>query len=351
MQSVIRTDADSELGWGHLARSLVLAHELREMGRPPLFILGFSDEAATRAISDLGFPFELAPNISLENESTWLKNRLTEPSLFVFDFSHTKNFSRMNDLVAYLGSLKSLGHKLALIDGLKSDSLALRANLPIDLLVTPYAGSQAQENVPYRQLVGPSYFVAAKEYDRLRVRGRKVSKSATKLLLTFGGSDPLGLTPKAMGALKILRGENLAVRVVVGASFPRELVVQIEKDALALAHQVEIVRAPNCLAEQICWADIAISTTGLTKYELALCGTPALLLSLTESAGLMNNSFATLGTSLHLGVHSNVSAQDIASHVASLAANQESRQKMCEAGLQAVDGLGAQRILNEAIHL
>ena len=44
-------------------------------------------------------------------------------------------------------------------------------------------------------------------------------------------------------------------------------------------HSISIVKSPNTLFNLMHWADIAISSNGLTKYELAATGLPSVLLS------------------------------------------------------------------------
>ena len=61
------------------------------------------------------------------------------------------------------------------------------------------------------------------------------------------------------------------------------------------------------LAHEIIWCDVAVSSTGLTKYELAVLGAPAVFLSIDEHHHTVNRAFREVGTGIDLGVHDRVS--------------------------------------------
>ena len=101
------------------------------------------------------------------------------------------------------------------------------------------------------------------------------------------------------------------------------------------------------------WADLAIATSGLTKYELAATGTPAILISPDQIHTTANEPFAALGSAVDLGWIQRVTPSELASKVRSLLDDTEQRGAMACAGMRAVDGRGAARIaaaLNDLAH-
>lgn len=58
----------------------------------------------------------------------------------------------------------------------------------------------------------------------------------------------------------------------------------------------------------------AVSSSGLTKYELAMMGTPSLQISFSEQYAYINQYFVCYGSARHLGVFDKVTvvlAQEI----------------------------------------
>jgi spore coat polysaccharide biosynthesis predicted glycosyltransferase SpsG len=92
------------------------------------------------------------------------------------------------------------------------------------------------------------------------------------------------------------------------------------------------------------WADLAITGDGLTKYECALLGTPAITLSRPDSDEAMNERFVAAGTSLHLGC--GLDAAELASAISALRVDAPCRAQMSRRGTTLFDGRGAERIIH-----
>ncbi|HSM96992.1 MAG TPA: hypothetical protein VLT91_13170, partial [Rhizomicrobium sp.] len=83
---------------------------------------------------------------------------------------------------------------------------------------------------------------------------------------------------------------------------------------------------------------------GVTAYELAAYGVPALYLCLNEDHALSASAFERAGMGMSLGVADKIEDVDIASATWALLNDTVRRREMHAAGLMTIDGDGASRI-------
>jgi spore coat polysaccharide biosynthesis protein SpsF len=163
-----------------------------------------------------------------------------------------------------------------------------------------------------------------------------------RLVVSMGGADPLDLTGLALDALQGLK-LPLHADIVIGPAFARrnELLDRIEKAGPHVQAR-DGVAGP---AEIFAGADLALVAFGVTAYELAALGVPALYLAISDDHARSASAFADAGLGQALGM--NVSAAAIETALAALASDPARRAAMHEAGLRLVDGKGALRIAAE----
>jgi spore coat polysaccharide biosynthesis predicted glycosyltransferase SpsG len=89
---------------------------------------------------------------------------------------------------------------------------------------------------------------------------------------------------------------------------------------------------------------VAVCAFGVTAYELAACGIPAIYLGLTEDHVRSASAFADAGMGLNLGLADKVSDADIARFLQWLLNKPAARREMRKQGMALLDGQGASRI-------
>lgn len=351
---LIRTDADHSTGYGHLMRCLSLAAELRKHDRRSVFVMSRADASARKVIARHGHDVRVtSAGDDLMAEARELRRARFPARAVVLDFSHQYVLAQAERVPEYVDSIRSAFRAVMMLDGLGGGSIAGRVpRLDVDLLIVPYVGAGPDTLVPpgiRTRLAGPKYFVASPTFHRFAGRRRRVRRVASRILITFGGTDPHRITLKALAAIEAVRDGKLDVRVVVGPGFEKTLAGRIRAAASASAHATKVIAAPASLAEHMAWSDLAISGSGLTKYELALTGTPSIQISLDDMHARINEGFVRAGSAIHLGVHDRTSVSQLAETIKAVLDDAEKRRKMSRCGQALTDGLGAERIVSRLL--
>ncbi len=334
--------ASHSIGYGHLNRCLTLAAHAGAAAFEPAFLV-FGDEQARVRVEAAGHACQVKPVSELERAA--LTAGVTEPAdVVVSDVVHAALFARTPSVPALFGQLRRLGRVAVAIDSLGEQSLVAQApQADIDLLVVPYAAAPIDRGQGrWRVLQGPQYALLSPAYAGLP--RRLVRERADRVLVSCGGSDPDGNTALILRGLEKISG-RMQVRAVLGPLFSEALRAEIRRLAEQSRHQVELVFAPETLLGAMLWCDVALSASGLTKYELAATGTPALLFSIDASHEEVNRPFAAQGSVLDLGL--NITPECVREQTDKLLGDFARRAKMAATGQDMVDARGAQRLLAE----
>ena len=161
------------------------------------------------------------------------------------------------------------------------------------------------------------------------------------VLVAMGGSDPLGLTLRCARALAPL-DTVFRVRFVIGAGMKDGK--KIAEGLVKLKSNYETVEGANDLSIEYANADLALCAFGVTAYELASTGTPAIYLGISEDHAISAGAFADAGMGVSRGVAAKATDADIVRTVRWLLHKPLARRDMRAAGLTLMDGQGAPRI-------
>jgi spore coat polysaccharide biosynthesis predicted glycosyltransferase SpsG len=132
------------------------------------------------------------------------------------------------------------------------------------------------------------------------------------------------------------------VRLVV--STPGPDLERLRRACAEIAPRVELVVSPRRMPELMSWADLALSASGSTTWELLFLGLPALLVALSEDQRRLSVALAGAGAAIDLGWHADIQFGALAATLGRLAHDPRRRQQLSECGRGLVDGRGAQRV-------
>lgn len=328
--AVIRCDGGGKFGYGHVKRMVALARALRDReGIAVRFALNGSDDAAM-PIQRAGFQLaRLGGSSSLESllESC-------RPDLLVLD-------GREGPTRAELEKLRSGIAVTAVIDDADERRLASDYAYypPVPgAKALDWTGSRAQPRI------GWEWSLLGLNPNALKAQAKMKdgpSPARPTVLVAMGGSDPQGLTLRMAKALAQV-DQSIRIRFVIGSGMKDGPAVA--RGLVALKKNYETVEGAEDLSIAYASADLALCAFGVTAYELAALGIPAVYLGLTADHAASASAFADAGMGISLGVADRVRDEDVANTVQWLLSKPNARRGMRHAGLSLIDGQGAARI-------
>ncbi len=245
---LFRAQSGAQVGCGHVMRTRAVAEEVLRLGATALVVV--DDEASAEGLRAAGFEactLARRPGWALERAAgAWIDG-------FRSDWSADLRHLARRGTPSYLVENRSVARESA--------RFVVQPKLYVD--PDPWERVHAE-----RVLRGAAWIP-------LGAALRNQAPAAVRdleLLVTFGGSDPLGSTERVLAALP----RGLRVAVSVGA-FMTQRRGAIERAAAHLAAEILPPHAP--LGPVMARARAAVTALGTTLYELAWLRTPALVLA------------------------------------------------------------------------
>lgn len=315
MRVYLRSKGGLVEGWGHMIRSARLAQHLAHQGRCEVLL----------AIEgpDTQWP---VPSVCIENVAHETEQLMRfSPDAIVLDMlqisaaelerfdQHCKKLILFNDL----GNNYSLG----------------------DIIIMP----QYLEHYPIarhgqQQFIGSDYFILSQSIRDAAAKEKWIRPNANRLLVILGGAVRKEIFIQVHAALQLVPAQMLEIDFILG----------IQSDFQPASDRIRYHTGNEDLGPLMHQADLALSSSGYVKYELAAVGTPSLLLSIVEHQHGLGAHFAKrTGCADYLGPLKLLEPQTIADAILALANDTEARETMSRLGRDLVDGQALQRISEE----
>ena len=190
-------------------------------------------------------------------------------------------------------------------------------------------------------LLGTAYAPLRKEF--MSVPARKTQKNIGKALLIFGGADTAGLT---MQTLKFLAADRPGIKktVIAGGEAARAAAEQLKDRNTRVLFNADTA----AVRKEMLGCDIAFTAGGVTLYELARTGTPAIAFCVADNQKKNVRAMAKAGAVCQAGLSAGkIQGAGLKKIIARMAAS-GCRKRMSAAGMNVVDGLGALRVAKYA---
>lgn len=329
---VLRADSSPSIGTGHVMRCFAMAQAWHDRGgrtllvsSAPLGVLG--DRLVSEKILLLTIPrgaddATFTAQTARENGARWI----------VADGYHFGE--------SYFSQLHRSGVRALAVEDYPRGCARVADAV---LNANSYASADEYGETPRgkRFLLGCRYSLLRREFERWRSWKREVTAPAKHLLVTLGGADPTNATAKVVQAVRELRSPGLETIVVIGAANPNATAI---REAAKADRSIRVESAVDDMGALMAWADLAVSASGTTVWEMAFMELPALLLVAAENQEQNAADLTERGIAQSLGRAETVTVETLRKRLHELLDSTSARRVMADRGRSLVDGEGADRV-------
>lgn len=364
---VIRADANSKIGMGHVMRCLSVADALLKRGEEVLFVT--ADDTPVPLLTKKGIPYRVLhtdyadmeaelPGLLCILQELTQRAELPEEVLSRMS-SQRKDIAILVD--SYYVTEKYLAALKKRITTIYMDDI-YAFSYPVDMLINYniYGEEMGYEKdaafADTKLLLGANYVPLREEFSAGAgyVQSRKeLSLGAANvtpaeeggILITTGGSDSFNLAGQLlMEAMKYDALKEKEYHVVSGSLNPHIGELQ----ALAKKHEnIHIHCNVTNMAELMAESEVALSAGGSTLYELCAMGVPVIAFSFAENQERLVQTFVKRGIAQYGGNYrtdGNKMIQNTIAGLQKLCGDEALKTEYRRKALQLVDGRGAERI-------
>jgi UDP-2,4-diacetamido-2,4,6-trideoxy-beta-L-altropyranose hydrolase len=333
-QAIFFVDAGRQVGLGHMMRCLTLADNMAASGWHCTLVAPGEVEEMLPGIRARGHGvIGLAAGTDLLGPTGELRRQISDVAVLIVDsYRSTADWEAQQ---------RDWAERIVVID-----DLANRQH-DCDVLVDQTPGRTPSnyngllpENCTI--LAGASFAMLRQLFLQQRRTQDFVRKKLGRIVINFGGSDPKGMTSKALSAA-IQTGLKVDIDVVLGANST------VLADVLDIAENdgetnVQIHQFVDDMAALFAKADLAIGAGGSSLLEKSSLGLPSLVITTASNQDLVARNIAECGAAKVLGNHDDVDDGQLVTAILALAGSNGTLAAMSKAAANVCDGKGGLRV-------
>lgn len=338
---LVRADASQTIGIGHVTRMRALLQEYTKDGSRAVMAFSHSPDFVVSQLLNEGIevrPIAADPGSMADARKTAVVASSLGVRCVVLDGYHFSG--------DYQRFLKQAGLTLIVMD----DTAHLE-HYYADMIVNQnlHAEKLSYSCEAYtRLLLGTKYVLLRRDFLTWRNKRKQYSDTVRRLLLIFGGSDPVNATGFVLEALKHVPHKFEQITTVIGPANPRY--PEIEELARRHPQPVLIEYNTSDMPQLMAETDLAITAAGSTSWELASLGVPMMLCAVADNQVDIMHSLAESGAARALGRFERLRPETLLKELKELIHNKDVRESMGNNGRRLVDGHGATRLVNEILN-
>lgn len=184
--------------------------------------------------------------------------------------------------------------------------------------------------------VGNDYIVLNQNVRKYAKKRKHIREEIGKVLLSFGGSDPMNITEDM---LKLLHKSGKEVTAVVGpADDMFDQLKQYENETC------RILRNVDYLADLIFESDLCYVSGGITLYEVMAIGTPCCVICQVPHQVVTAERFEEVGAVINYGLAETVDWNRIKCDIVDIELDYPGRLALSKKSKQCIDAQGIERV-------
>lgn len=310
-------------GLGHLYRNLLLILKMSDCGYKCIAIINDSDIAKT-VLSENQVLYHIVNEYEMSEEVLDIIHQYEHEADDKIVF-----FDRLNSNNKYISKIIGCGYKIICFDDY--DPSALLATKVINTRKLLIGGLEINS-------CGPKYQILRDDVVKYAKMGRCVNKSVHRVLVHFGGTDPLNIASLVFEAIKDIT--DIEFTFIGGKGATNE---SIKSEIENMNNMIYYQTTPK-FAQMLYEADLAILSGGVTMFEAAAIGTPMILINHNEDQKIAAEIFQQETGAINLGIARDVTAEEIKGTLCDLASHYNKRQAMLYKLKEFVDAQGTERV-------
>lgn len=338
MRILIRADGGTNIGMGHIMRTLTLAKELKKYF-DVAYVCRTEEEDKTikpgsrysdgvHKVQVLGFKVFLIRADNLLEDLKDIKGDILITDSYDVDEEYFEATKKMFNKTIYI------------------DDMCLYNFKNVDMIINQNVNAEDLDyilNTQTNYLLGCNYTMLREEFRSSHFK--YIKRRAKDVMITFGGADPFLLTLKT---LYYLKEEKYNFHVVVGPAFGEDYVSKLRSYEDYSNVNFYYNANMKALMEK---CDVCISAAGSTLYELCVEGVPSLSVTVADNQIKVAEKFNNIGITKNLGWHDELNKEKILAELDNLSKNYGKRKEISDKGRNLVDGNGTLRIVEKILDI
>lgn len=327
---LIRCITEKSKGYGNFSRALTLAESLKK-NNSITFLIN-PNKFLELVLKKKKINFHLIPKKNnFQNEYTFISNYFVQNEFKLLILDMREYGERLSEQI-------TSEIPIVLIDD------AFCKNVYSDIVINGSINKKFHnykiKNEKTKLFLGAKYFMADKNFlkNKKFLQNINLRKTYT-IVVSIGGSDPNNLTLKIIKSIIDL--SNINIIVIVGPFFKEKSNLKI---LATNCKNIEIKYTPEKIWNEFKKADVVISKSGITLYELAIMGIPTLCISSFKHEEPSAKKFMDEKVLVNLGMQKNVTKNLIKTQLIKLLEDVKKRKKMSKQGHKIIDGKGIFRV-------